>query len=320
MIEAHGLTKTFKTRTGTVEAVRGVDLEVTQGEIVGFLGPNGAGKTTTLRVLTTLLAPSAGAATVAGHDLLRDPVEVRRAIGYVAQGGSTEAESRVGEELVDHARLYGIDRSDAWLRAQMLLSQLDLEGTWERQIKTLSGGQKRRVEIALGLINSPPLLFLDEPTSGLDPQARANLWEHIERLRAAGATVFLTTHYLEEADALCDRIMIIDGGRIVAQGTPESLKRDASGDTVTLSLPTAEDAITASRALAVTLRSARGLSVEGRTVRFKLPTGGESLPAVFNLLGEAGVRLAGVEVRRPSLDDVFLTLTGRALRDDAAAA
>jgi ABC-2 type transport system ATP-binding protein len=193
MIEARALTKTFQTRTGPVKAVDGIDLDVAPNEIVGFLGPNGAGKTTTQRMLTTLLSPRSGTALVAGHDLLHEPVEVRRRIGYVAQGGSTEPEALVREELVDQARLYGICERDASARAHTLLGPLDLVGTSERQVKTLSGGQRRRLDIALGLIHSPPLLFLDEPTSGLDPQARANLWEHIERLREGGATIFLTT-------------------------------------------------------------------------------------------------------------------------------
>ncbi len=219
MLDVQGLAKTFATRGATVEAVRGVDLEVARGEIVGFLGPNGAGKTTTLRMLTTLLAPDSGAARVAGRDLLREPVAVRARIGYVPQGGCTTAEARVGEELIDHGRMYGLSAEEAGRRGRQLIAQLDLEGTWERQTRTLSGGQRRRLDIALGLINEPPLLFMDEPTAGLDPQARANLWQHIRRLRdERSVTVFLTTHYLEEADALCDRVLIIDHGQIVASG------------------------------------------------------------------------------------------------------
>jgi ABC-2 type transport system ATP-binding protein len=319
MLEARALTKTFQTRTGPVKAVDGIDLDVAPTEIVGFLGPNGAGKTTTQRMLTTLLSPSSGTASVAGHDLLHEPVEVRRRIGYVAQGGSTEPEALVREELVDQARLYGIGERDARARAHTVLGRLDLVGTSERQVKTLSGGQRRRLDIALGLIHSPSLLFLDEPTSGLDPQARANLWEHIERLREGGATIFLTTHYLEEADALCDRIMIIDSGRIVAEGSPETLKRTKSSDTVTLSLRHPEAASRAAQALAA-LPFASDVQSDGTVVALKLPNGGEALPAVFDALATAGVGLAGIEVHRPSLDDVFLSLTGRALRDEPAAA
>ena len=218
VIHARGLARTFRKRKQEVHAVVGVDLDVEAGEIVGFLGPNGAGKTTTLRMLTTLLEPTAGTATVAGCDLIADPVGVRRRIGYVSQSGSTAPEARAGEEVVDHARLYGMSTAEATERGQQLFRELDLDGLWERQPKTLSGGQRRRLDIAVGLIHVPELVFLDEPTTGLDPQARANLWQHIRGLREErGTTVFLTTHYLDEADALCDRILVIDHGAIVAE-------------------------------------------------------------------------------------------------------
>src|SRR5579859_6195980 len=240
IIEARGLARTFRSRKRTVEAVRGVDLTVGDGEIVGFLGPNGAGKTTTLRMLTTLLRPTAGTATVAGADLLRDPLRVREKIGYVPQAigetmGGTDPNCLVMEELLDQAALYRITGAEARQRADLLTGQLELAGLEQRLVKTLSGGQRRRLEIALGLLHRPPLVFLDEPTTGLDPQSRSNLWEHIGRLRSdLGTTVFLTTHYLEEADTLCDRVFIIDHGVIVADGTSDELKRRISGDLVTL--------------------------------------------------------------------------------------
>ncbi|HVX44485.1 MAG TPA: ATP-binding cassette domain-containing protein [Mycobacteriales bacterium] len=319
MITARGLARTYKTRRGPVEAVRGVDLEVGDHEIVGFLGPNGAGKTTTLRMLTTLLKPTAGEATVAGCDLRRDPVGVRRRIGYVAQGGSTEATATVGEELIDHGLLYGMSRADAAASGRRLIDQLDLDGLWDRQTKTLSGGQRRRLDVAMGLVHGASLIFLDEPTTGLDPQARANLWEHVRRLRTdLGATVFLTTHYLEEADALCDRILIIDHGQIVASGTPEELKRQVSGDVVTL--------LVESEALAVdAARVAKGLGeddepvIDGTAVRFRVRSGAAVLPRLLRELDAGHIGLSGVEVHRPTLDDVFLTLTGRTLRDEPAA-
>ncbi|ETK35949.1 ABC transporter ATP-binding protein [Microbispora sp. ATCC PTA-5024] len=221
MIHARGLTKTF----GTVEAVRGIDIDVSAGEIVGFLGPNGAGKTTTLRMLTTLLRPTSGTATVAGHDLFADPTGVRRRIGYVAQGGMIGPMTEIGGEMELQARLYGMRRPEARERVSALLAEFELAGLERRMAATLSGGQKRRADIVMGLLHRPGLLFLDEPTTGLDPQSRANLWEHVRRLRDRdGVTVFLTTHYLEEADALCDRVLIIDHGRIVASGTPAELK------------------------------------------------------------------------------------------------
>ena len=309
MIQARGLARMFRTRAGEVEAVRGIDLDVAEGEIVGFLGPNGAGKTTTLRMLTTLIAPTAGTARVAGHDLLAEPVEVRRRIGYVAQSGSTLPEARVGEELVDQGRLYGMTAGAAAARGEELLAGLDLEGVWGRLSKTLSGGQRRRLDVAMGLIHSPGLVFLDEPTSGLDPQARANLWHHVRGLRdQRGATVFLTTHYLEEADALCDRILVIDHGEIVAEGAPEELKRRISGDTVVLTFGDDAGAATAGLLL-------DGV-VDGPLVRLQIPSAVDGLPGIFRALDEAELSPLGVEVHRPTLDDVFLSLTGHALRDE----
>jgi ABC-2 type transport system ATP-binding protein len=316
MIHARKLSRSFKTRTGPVEAVRGVDLDVEAGEVVGFLGPNGAGKTTTLRMLTTLIEPTAGEATVAGHDLLRDPVGVRRNIGYVAQGGVTLPQARAGEECVDQARLYGMTSADAAARGQALFGQLDLDGLWDRTCSSLSGGQRRRLDIVIGLMHTPSLLFLDEPTTGLDPQSRANLWQHIERLRAElGSTVFLTTHYLDEADYLCDRILVIDNGTIVAGGTPEDLKAQVSGDAVTLTLADpsrAQDAVSVLAGLA----GADAPIVDGDHVVVHVPRGGAALPGLLRELDGKGVDLAAVEVRRPTLDDVFLSLTGRSLRDE----
>ncbi|MFI6901845.1 ABC transporter ATP-binding protein [Nonomuraea sp. NPDC050394] len=221
MLTTKGLGKTFKSG---VEAVRGVDLHVDEGEIVGFLGPNGAGKTTTMRMLTTLLTPTAGSATVAGHDLLADPRAVRRRVGYVSQHGGLSPASPAGEELELHAMLYGLSRPAARARVAEVLARLELTGLESMPGAALSGGQRRRFDIAFGLVHDPVLLFLDEPTTGLDPQSRANLWSHIRALREGGATVFLTTHYLDEADALCDRIVIIDHGVVAAEGTPSQLK------------------------------------------------------------------------------------------------
>ncbi len=332
VIEAAGLTRVFKIRKRTVEAVRGVDLTVHEGEIVGFLGPNGAGKTTTLRILSTLLRPTTGTATVAGADLLRDPVGVRRRIGYVPQaigatGGGTDPNCRVDEELVIQAELYRLPKSQAISRAELLTDQLELSGLEERLVKTLSGGQRRRLDIALGLVHAPRLVFLDEPTTGLDPQSRSNLWEHIRKLRGElGTTVFLTTHYLDEADALCDRILIIDHGKIVAEGTPEELKRCVSGDVVTLTLDneTGDSAGQGSgdgAGLAANLLGARPdvreIAVSGETLRLTVEHGEEALPGLLHVLDRAGLRLVSIHLARPTLDDVFLTLTGRSLRDDS---
>jgi ABC-2 type transport system ATP-binding protein len=320
VIHARELARTFSTRSGPVQAVRGVDLDVAAGEIVGFLGPNGAGKTTTLRMLTTLLAPTAGQATVAGHDLRRDPVGVRRRIGYVAQGGVTYPEARAGEELVDQARLFGISTRQAATRGRTLFTDLDLEGLWERPCRSLSGGQRRRLDIALGLVHEPRLVFLDEPTTGLDPQSRANLWQHIRRLRdERDTTVFLTTHYLDEADALCDRILVIDQGTLVATGTPEELKRQVSGDAVELTLRRPDDG----PGVLDVLKGLPGGSdptVDGLRAHVRVTHGGAALPALLREVDARGIELDAVEVRRPTLDDVFLSLTGRSLRDDDPAA
>jgi ABC-2 type transport system ATP-binding protein len=323
VIQASGLTRVFKNRKRTVEAVRGVDLTVEEGEIVGFLGPNGAGKTTTLRMLTTLLRPTAGSATVAGADLLRDPVGVRTRIGYVPQaigaaGGGTDPNCQAGEELLFQAKLYRLQQGDAARQATLLTAQLDLDGLEERLTKTLSGGQRRRLDIALGLVHSPRIVFLDEPTTGLDPQSRSNLWEHIRKLRGElGTTIFLTTHYLDEADALCDRILIIDHGKIVAEGSPEELKRQISGDVVTLTLDRDADI---ARGLLGEQPDVRDVAVTGPTLRLTVAHGEEALPGLLRTLDGAGLRLTSVHLDRPTLDDVFLTLTGRSLRDDSSSA
>jgi ABC-2 type transport system ATP-binding protein len=318
MIEVQGLARTFRTRKGPVEAVRGVDFAVRTGEIVGFLGPNGAGKTTTLRMLTTLLSPTAGRATVAGCDLLRDPAGVRRRIGYVAQHGGTDPTCPAGEELVLQAELYRVGGAEARLRAKELFAQFELAGLEGRPVQTLSGGQRRRLDVALGLVHRPPLVFLDEPTTGLDPQARSNLWGHVRRLRdELNTTIFLTTHYLDEADALCDRILIIDHGRIVAEGTPDELKRRVSGDVVLVEV--AGDVERAKAALSG-LSGVRGAAVEGAALRLTVERGDQALPGMLRALDAAGIGLTSIGLHRPTLDDVFLTLTGHSLRDEAAAA
>jgi len=315
MIHARGLARTFHTRQGNVDAVRGVDLDVDAGEIVGFLGPNGAGKTTTLRMLTTLLTPTSGEATVAGIDLRSDPAGVRRRIGYVAQSGSTSGTARAGEEVVDHALLYGVPRSAAVTRGRQLFDQLELDGLWDRKCSTLSGGQRRRLDIALGLVHVPELVFLDEPTTGLDPQARANLWVHVRALRDdRGSTVFLTTHYLDEADALCDRILVIDHGSIVAEGTPEALKQQISGDVIVLTAARADDTPRIA-AIAAALPSVDSPVVDGMLVEVRVPSGAALLVRLLRSLDADDIELGGIELRRPTLDDVFLTLTGRSLRD-----
>src|SRR5690349_3939296 len=316
MIHARGLVQTFKTRQGRekveVRAVDGVDLDIAEGEVVGFLGPNGAGKTTTLRMLTTLLRPTSGSATVAGYDVVTQAQEVRRRIGYVSQAGGAYSYARAGDEVVDHGMLYGISRKQATERGHQLFEQLDLPGLWKRTPKQMSGGQKRRLDIVMGLIHDPTLVFLDEPTTGLDPQARANLWEHIARLRTErGATVFLTTHYLDEADALSDRIVIIDQGRIVASDTSDNLKAQVSGDLVTLDVAADQVSLAAEKLASV----AQSVQTSGTQVSGRVARAGRVVPGLLRDVEAAGVTLESIEVHRPTLDDVFLTLTGLSLRD-----
>ena len=316
MIETRDLRRTFKSRKTEVEAVRGVDLTVGTGEIFGFLGPNGAGKTTTLRMLATLLAPSAGEATIAGADLRREPQTVRERIGYVPQGGSTDPAETGRGELIIQGRLYGMSKADAQQRAADVLAALDLVEAADRAIGTYSGGMKRRLDVGLGIVHTPAVLFLDEPTTGLDPQARARMWDEIRRLREQGTTVFLTTHYLEEADALADRLAIIDHGQIVAEGTADELKRQVAGDVVTLGVNGSMERVLETVRLQPFVREATG---EDGFVRLYVERGETAVPQILRLLDGAGLEAASIALNRPSLDDVFLRQTGRSLRDEAAA-
>jgi len=316
VIETHGLRRTFKSGKRMVDAVAGVDLLVTPGEIFGFLGPNGAGKTTTLRMLATLLPPTEGTARVAGVDLRAQPHLVRERIGYVGQAGGADREITGRRELVFQGRLYGMSAAEASRRAAELIEKLELEGAADRKVGTYSGGQKRRLDIGLGLVHEPQLLFLDEPTTGLDPQSRARVWDEVQRLHLRGITVFLTTHYLDEADALCDRIAIIDYGKIVAEGTPEELKRAVAGDVVTLSV--GGDRQQAAFDLLKAQDFVREAASEDGLLRLYVDLGEVAMPAILRLLDSSGMQLRTMELHRPSLDDVFLRKTGRSLRETAA--
>lgn len=319
MIRTEGLTKRFKQGKNTVEAVVDVDLDVAEGELVALLGPNGAGKSTTLRMLTTLLAPTAGRAAVAGFDVAADRDEVRRRIGYVGQGSGAGHNQRVRDELVTQGRCYGMAKPASDVRADELLEALDLDDLATRKVSTLSGGQRRRLDIALGLVHRPPLLFLDEPTTGMDPQSRANLWEHILRLRESlGTTIVLTTHYLEEADAMAERVIVIDRGTVIADDTASALKADLAGDLLTVGF---DDPTAATRAagLAASLVTVRDVTVTGAVVEVRSREGEMTLPELFRVVEDHGLRVATAEIARPTLDDVFLGLTGRSLRETAAA-
>jgi ABC-2 type transport system ATP-binding protein len=316
VIETRDLRRVFKTRNRTVEAVVGVDLNVSRGEIFGFLGPNGAGKTTTLRMLATLLPPSGGTARVAGCELATQPGLIRERIGYVGQAGGADREITGRTELVFQGRLYGMSTAAAHKRAAELIGMLELEGAADRKVGTYSGGQKRRLDIGLGLVHGPQLLFLDEPTTGLDPQSRARVWQEVQRMHDEGTTVFLTTHYLDEADALCDRVAIIDYGKIVAEGTPEELKRAIAGDVVTFSV--AGDQQHQALEMVKDQDFVREARLENGSVHLYVDRGEVAMPAILRLLDTAHLQLTTVELHRPSLDDVFLRQTGRSLRETAA--
>ncbi|MER6399940.1 MULTISPECIES: ATP-binding cassette domain-containing protein [unclassified Kitasatospora] len=315
MIETKGLRKSYPSKQrgqAAVDAVRGIDLDVAAGEIFGFLGPNGAGKTTTLRMLATLIRPDGGAVRIAGADLLTDPAGVRQRIGYVAQGGGTADAVTAREELVMQARMYGARKTLAQQRAEEALKAFGLTEFGDRACRTYSGGQRRRLDIALGVIHAPRVLFLDEPTVGLDPASRVQVWAEIRRLNAEGLTVVVTTHYLEEADALCDRVAIVDHGEVVAEGTPESLKREISGDVVLVGLAAGE-AERATKALREQPYLHR-LETQGEDdLRLYLDDGAAAIPRLLRALDGAGVVPGTVQLQRPSLDDVFLARTGRSI-------
>ncbi|ACQ82125.1 ABC transporter related [Beutenbergia cavernae DSM 12333] len=321
MIHTEGLTKTFTRGKETVEAVKGVDVDVAEGELVAFLGPNGAGKSTTLRMLTGLLAPTAGSARVAGVDVVTRPAHVRQRIGYIGQGNGAGHSYRVLDELVTQGRFYGIPTAEALRRATDLIASMQLDGLEKRTVSTLSGGQRRRLDVAMGLMNHPPLLFLDEPTTGMDPQSRANLWEHILRMRAEfGMTIVLTTHYLEEADRMAERVVVIDHGSIIADARPEVLRLEHAADVITLRFAP-DDVGTARSALGADLRFAPAIAQSGDdALLLTLDRGAEALPDILYRLDAAGVRPASATIAEATLDDVFLNLTGRSLREEGAAA
>lgn len=318
IIQTHGLTRQFRVKKTTVDAVCGVDIEIQTGEMVALLGPNGAGKSTTLRMLTTLLPPTAGSATVAGRDVCADPAGVRQRIGYIGQGNGAGHAQRVRDELVCQGRCYGLSRAESRTRADELLVTLDLEALAMRSVATLSGGQRRRLDIALGLVHRPELLFLDEPSTGLDPHNRANLWEHILRLRKEyGTTIFLTTHYLDEADSMAERVLIVDHGRVIADDTAEQLKANLAGDRILL---TTGDAAGAAQVAAIAEQTtpSHTLMVNVTSVDLRVDRGPAVLPELLRALDAAGVCVVTAEIKRPTLDDVFLALTGRSLRETDA--
>ncbi|MCL6106207.1 MAG: ATP-binding cassette domain-containing protein [Actinobacteria bacterium] len=315
VLEAHDLTKTFRTRKEKIEAVRGIDMEIWPGEIFGFLGPNGAGKTTTLRMLSTLLPIESGRAVVSGFDVHKSPHQVRQRIGYVSQLGGSDRLATGREDLLLQGELYGMGRREAERRADELIEVLDLAEFASRRVQSYSGGQRRRLDIALGIMHRPDVLFLDEPTTGLDPQNRANLWVQISKLREAGTTIFLTTHYLEEADALSNRLAIMDHGQLVAEGTSRQLKQQIAADSVVVSLQDDGAGPEGAMRLLQEQDFVREVSAESDHLRLYVDDGVTALPRILRLLDQNGMTIKTVTLSEPTLDDVFLRYTGRSLRD-----
>jgi ABC-2 type transport system ATP-binding protein len=315
IISAKKLTKVYG---GKVRAVDNLDLEINAGQIFGFLGPNGAGKTTTLRMLATLIPIDSGEAIVAGQDVRRHPEKVRRHIGYVGQFGGADGLATGREDLMLQGQINGMSGADAKKRTEELIIALDLQEFAGRKVSTYSGGQRRRLEVALGIVHRPELLFLDEPTTGLDPQNRANLWVQIRKLRDTGTTIFLTTHYLEEADALSDEIAIMDHGKIVAQGTSRELKQQIAGDSVLFSFKNDGENLNKSLFLFKKQSYVREANIEGEHVKLYVKDGSEALPDLLRLLDKEHIAVKTIALSEPTLDDVFLRQTGRSLRDTAA--
>jgi ABC-2 type transport system ATP-binding protein len=308
-IVVEGLERAF----GDVLAVQGVDLEVDEGEIYGFLGPNGAGKTTTVRMLTTLLLPTGGRATVAGHDVMREARAVRASIGVALQEAALDP-LMTGRELIRlQATLQGLPGNEGRRRADDLLERVDLAAAADRRVGGYSGGMKRRLDLAAALVHEPRVLFLDEPTTGLDPVSRKTIWEEVRALNDEGTTVFLTTQYLEEADQLADNVGIIDSGKIVAEGTPEALKAQIGHPHVQLQL--AAGSVT--EAEEVCARIGRLLPPkDGKTVLVEVENGAADIPRVVRALDDAGIGVESLELVRPTLDDVFVAKTGHHLEKD----
>jgi ABC-2 type transport system ATP-binding protein len=319
VIETKGLRKTFisKERGGKkeVEAVKGIDLAVKKGEIFGFLGPNGAGKSTTQRMLSTLLCPTGGEARILGYDLAEQQEQIRQNVGYVSQAGGADLASTGLENLILQAQLYGLDVVTAKKYAAEFVERFQMESFIGRPASSYSGGQKRRLDVALGMIHHPHLLLLDEPTSGLDPQSRAYLWEQIRKLKAEGVTIFLTTQYMDEADRLCDRIAIIDNGVIIVTGTLGELKSNVGGDTIVLGFPNEEAAREAEAALEKNSHLEK-IQAMNSSVHFYTKDGERMMPDILRSLDAKSLEVQSIMLSRPSLDDVFLKYTGRSLRED----
>lgn len=312
IISVRELKKVFN---NTTVAVDGVSFEVNEGEIFGFLGPNGAGKTTTISMLTTLLRPTSGTATICGFDIIRHPNEVRKRIGVVPQEYTADEDLTGYENIMFCADLYGIPRKISRERAEELLKLVELESAKDRKVETYSGGMRRRLELACGLINHPRVLFLDEPTLGLDVQTRAAVWQYIKRLKEEyGMTLFLTTHYLEEADSLCDRIAIIDHGRIIKIGSPKELKDSLGGDIIELGVQEGSEDLTGIISQVQHVKDVK--RVGENEYRIKSELGEVTAPMIIDAIRSKGYRVSRISLSRPTLDQVYLELTGKSIREE----
>jgi ABC-2 type transport system ATP-binding protein len=310
IIEAESITKIYK---GNIKAVDDISFQVDEGEIFGFLGPNGAGKTTTIKMLDTLATITKGRATVAGYDVSKHSGAVRDSIGVVPQELTADEELKGIENLMLSARLHHVPGDDARKKGAELLKLVDLEGAAERKVKTYSGGMRRRLQLAMGLIHTPKVLFLDEPTLGLDIQTRKNMWEYIQKLnRENKLTVFMTTHYLEEADSLCNRVAIIDHGTIKVSGSPSELKERLGGDILTIQLSEGPDLTE----FFMTIPDVSAVTRTGDAYRLKLPRAERALPAILEGVTKKGFRITEISFTKPTLDQVFLEITGKSMRDE----
>ncbi|MGA1975642.1 MAG: ATP-binding cassette domain-containing protein [Conexivisphaerales archaeon] len=313
LVSVEGLTKSFN---AAVKAVDSVSFQIYEGEIFGFLGPNGAGKSTTINMLTTILTPTSGTATICGFDIVKDAMEVRRSVGVVPQEYTADEDLSGIENVLLCADLYGIPRSVSKPRANELLSLVELDSAAKRKVDTYSGGMRRRLELACGLISRPRLLFLDEPTLGLDVQTRTAVWDYIKKLKAEyNMTLFMTTHYLEEADAMCDRIAIIDQGKILKMGTPKELKDSLGGDVIEIAVK--EDSEDLSSILSK-VSLVKEVKKEDHTYRIMAELGEEAAPEIIEAVRDKGLHISRISVTKPTLDEVYLAITGRRIRDEQA--
>ncbi len=314
-VRARGVTKRF----GETQALAGIDLDVPKGTVLGLLGPNGAGKTTAVRVLSTLLRPDAGTVEVAGFDVLREPAKVRARIGLIGQAAAVDEMLTGTENLVMFGRLHGMSKRDAQARAGELLERFELTDAADRIAKEYSGGMRRRLDIAAGIVVRPDVLFLDEPTTGLDPASRLAVWAIVRQLLADDVTVLLTTQYLEEADQLADDIVVIDHGSVIAHGTSEQLKADIGGERVTVVAETAGEVARLATVVEQVAGAAPAVNEVEQSMTAPFNGGARQLPELVRAIDDAGIVLAGIELRPPTLDDVFLQLTGHGAEGEVLA-